>query len=181
MATKYSLKDIAAIRDRRVFFDANVLIYLFWPSGSMRWEHDYSSAFGSLLRQHNELIVDFLVISEIINRAHRLEYDKYLYANGLHKSDLPYKSYRNGLDGQEALADIYLIVETSILDLFTVVGKAFSKAEIQSFLEVEPMDFVDKGIVSTCKENSCVLLTNDKDYKSADIDILTSNPAILRN
>jgi hypothetical protein len=44
-----------------------------------------------------------------------------------------------------------LIVETSILNLFTVVGKAFQKADIQSFIEVKPMDFVDKGIVSICK------------------------------
>ncbi len=181
MATRYSLKDIAAIRDRKIFFDANVLIYLFWPSGSYGWEYAYSSAFGSLLRQHNELIVDFLVVSEIINRAHRLEYEKHLYASGRHKNDLTYKSYRDSAEGQAALADIYLVVEANILDRFTVVGKAFLKAEIQSFLTVESMDFVDKGILSTCKENSCVLLTNDKDYKSADIDILTSNPAILYN
>jgi len=181
MAARYSLKEIAAIGDRKVFFDANVLIYLFWPSGSLKWEHAYSSAFGSLLRQRNELIVDFLVISEIVNRAHRLEYEKHLSANGLHKNGLAYKTYRDSDEGQSALSDIYLIIETNILDTFTVTGKAFSKAEIQSFLKQEPLDFVDKAILSICKENSCILLTNDKDYKSADIDILTSNPAILHN
>ena len=78
MATKYTLKDISTIRDRKVFFDANVLIYIFWPSGYYRREPGYSSAFGSLFRQKNELLVDFIVISEIVNHTHRLEYKKYL-------------------------------------------------------------------------------------------------------
>jgi len=179
MATKYSLTNIPTIRDRKVFFDANVLIYIFWPSGAYYWESFYSSAFGSLLRQRNELMVDFIVISEIVNRAHRLEYDKYLTANEILRSALSYKQYRNSSDGQAALSDIYLIVETNILSNFTVVGKAFTKSDIQSFLTVEPLDFADKGILMTCRENSCVLLTNDIDYRAADIDILSSNPAII--
>lgn len=179
MATKYPLNSIPNIGDRKVFFDANVLIYIFWPSGAYHWESYYSSAFGKLLRQNNELLVDFIVISEIVNRAHRLEYDKHLASNGFLKSTLTYKQYRNSEDGQSALADIYLIVETNILSKFTVIGKAFTKEDIQSFLTVEPLDFSDKGILLTCKENACVLLTNDTDYKTADIDILSSNPVIL--
>ena len=179
MAAKYSLGSIPAITDRKVFFDANVLIYIFWPSGSYRLERIYSSAFGKLLRQNNELMVDFIVISEIVNRAHRLEYDKHLSANGISRNSLTYKQYRNSADGQSALSDIYLIVETNILSSFTVVGKAFTKADIQSFLVVEPLDFSDKGILLTCQENGYVLLTNDADYKTADIDILSSNSAIL--
>lgn len=181
MATKYSTQNIAALQSRKVFFDANVLIYIFWPSGAYNWESYYSTAFNRLLRQNNGLYVDFIVISEIINRTHRLEYDKHLRSNAISKSALPYKQYRNSADGQTALSDIHLMVETNILDTFTIIGKSFSKAEIQSFLTLEPLDFADKGILLTCQENGCVLLTNDIDYKAADIDILTSNPAILRN
>jgi predicted nucleic acid-binding protein len=179
MAKKYSLQDIPAIQNRKVFFDANVLIYVFWPSGSYYWEKFYSTAFGRLLRQQNELLVDFIVISEIINRSHRLEYGKHLASNNISKSNLSYKQYRNSPDGQTALSDIYLIIKTNILNNFTVVGKSFTKTDIQSFLTVEQLDFSDKGILLTCKENACVLLTNDTDYKTADIDILSSNPDIL--
>lgn len=179
MPIKYPLNSIPTIANRKVFFDANVLIYIFWPSGAYHWERFYSSAFGNLLRQNNELVVDFIVISEIVNRAHRLEYDKHLATNGLTRSAFTYKQYRNSPDGQTALTDIYLIVDTNILSKFTVVGKGFSKAEIQSFLTVESIDFADKAIVLTCKENACILLTNDADYCTADIDILSSNPAIL--
>lgn len=181
MATKYSTQNIVSLQNRKVFFDANVLIYIFWPSGAYHWESYYSTAFNRLLRQNNGLYVDFIVISEIINRTHRLEYDKHLRSNAISKSALPYKQYRNSADGQTALSDIHLMVETNILDTFTIIGKSFSKAEIQSFLNLAPLDFADKGILLTCQENECVLLTNDIDYKTADVDLLTSNPAILMN
>lgn len=181
MATKYTTQNIPTLLNRKVFIDANVLIYIFWPSGSQHWENVYSSLFARLVRQGNELLVDFIVISEIVNRAIRLEYEKYLLANNLIRSTLPFKKYRNSIDGQTALADIYLMVETDILNKFTIVGKSFTRQEISSFLIVDSLDFGDKGILSTCQENACVLLTNDVDYKTSNIDILTSNPAILRN
>lgn len=181
MPTKYSLISIPTIVNRKIFFDSNVLIYLFWPSGSYAWETTYSRAFGQLIRQQNEMVVDFIVISEVINRSHRLEYEKYLTASNVARNQLSFKQYRDSTEGQSALSDIHLIIETSILNRFTIIGKSFTKEEIQSFLTLEPLDFNDNGILLTCKENDCILLTNDKDYRVADIEILTSNPAILNN
>lgn len=181
MAIKYSTQNIPAVINRKVFFDANVLLYIFWPSGSYHWESYYSSAYARLVRQGNELLVDFVVISEIVNRAIRLEYDKHLLAKNITRNNLSFKNYRNSADGETALIDIYSMIETEILNTFTVVGKAFTKLDIQSFLTVDSLDFGDKAILSTCQENACILLTNDVDYKTSAIDILTSNPAILRN
>jgi len=171
MATLYPTNQIQALKSQRIFFDTNVLIYLFWPTGgSPHWERSYASIYRNLLRQNNELVVDFIVISEFINRAMRIELDKFYRG-------MPYKDFRDSANGQSALADIHVIVEGSILNTFTIVGKAFSKAEIQSILVVDTLDFSDKAIVHTCKENGCVLLTNDADFKIADIEILTANPA----
>jgi len=181
MAARYALQNIGDLKGQKVFFDANVLIYIFWPTGSYRWESAYSSAFGNLLRTDNELVVDFIVISEVINRAIRIEYEKHLYSNRIEKKDFAYKKYRDTFEGKEALADIYLIIKENILQIFTIQGKAFSKAEIEAFLQVEPLDIVDKAIIPICKENNCILLTNDKDFLFSDIDILSANPAILRN
>lgn len=181
MATKYSTQNIPAVIDRKVFFDANILIYIFWPSGSQYWENIYSATYARLVRQGNEMLVDFIVISEIVNRAIRLEYDKFLIANTLTRSNFSFKKYRNSADGHTALTDIYLMVETDILNSFTVVGKSFTKQEINSLLTVDTLDFGDKAIMLTCQENGCVLITNDVDYKTSNIDILTSNPSILNN
>jgi predicted nucleic acid-binding protein len=181
MATKYSTHDINNLRDRKIFFDANVLIYVFWPSASPYLEGVYSSAYGQLLRQKNDLCVDYLVISEVINRTFRIEYDKYKQADPINRKNIPFKKYRDLEEGKSALEDIYLMVETNILKHFKIIGKEFTKKDIQSFLTINPLDFMDKGILMTCQKNSCVLLTNDADFKTADIDILTSNNNLLNN
>lgn len=115
---KYPLPQIASLANRKIFFDANVLIYLFWPTGSQNWETRYASVYGSLLTQGNELIVDYLVISETINVAIRAEYTKHLLANNLTKQALSFKDFRNSANGQSAVNDVFLIVKHSILDFF---------------------------------------------------------------
>ncbi|TAF33482.1 MAG: type II toxin-antitoxin system VapC family toxin [Cytophagales bacterium] len=172
MATKYRLQDVAQLVGKDVFFDANILIYLFWPTGQYNFEQNYARVFSNLLRQGNNLFVDFLVISEVINRVVRIEHQK---LNPTQK----FKDFRNSQDGKDALDDIYIIVKNDILNRFNVVGKAFNKQEIESYLAVDELDFVDKATVTLCKENALVLLTNDKDFKNADLDILTGNPSIL--
>lgn len=174
MAAKYDVQNIAQLQGRDVFLDANILIYLFWPTGSVSWENTYASAFGRLLRQQNKLCVDFLVISEVVNRAIKSEHVKLQPA-------LKFKQFRDSQEGKDALNDIYKVVENNIINKFHFIGKAFSKDEVTQFLNVDTLDFFDKAILNVCKENNCVLLTNDKDFKIADIDILTANPVILRN
>lgn len=181
MSAKYDLPQISTLAGRKIFFDANVLIYLFWPTGSQQWENRYSSAYGSLLTQGNELVVDYLVISETINVAIRAEYKKHLLANTLTEQDLPFKNFRNSPNGQSVVNDVYLIVKHSILEMFTVVEKDYTRAEVESFLIYDTLDFNDKGVLAICKENDFVLLTNDKDFKTSEIDILTANSILLQS
>jgi predicted nucleic acid-binding protein len=181
MAARYSLSNIIDIQNRRVFFDANVLIYIFWPTSSpdpsnshWDWQAKYSSIYGRLVTQGNELIVDYLVISEFINRAIRIQFKN---AN----STLSFKQYRDSIDGQSTLTDIYTILQSNVFDKFNVIGKAFSKDEIQSFLFADNLDFTDKAIMQICAENDCILLTNDKDFCSVNLDLLSANRYILQN
>lgn len=175
MASRFNLQQISLLAGRKVLFDANVLIYLFWPTGRSYWESQYATAYNRLRLQGNKLFVDFLIVSEVINRIMRIEYTK---ANLI--SSISYKDYRNSRAGKEALKDIYVIIENNVLKNFEVIGKAFNKQEMLRLLTVDELDFVDKATVTLCEENSLVLLTNDKDFKLSNIDILTSNPAILR-
>jgi|SRR5690606_17247844 len=172
MAVIYKLQDVAKLKDRAVFLDANILIYLFWPTGQHHFEKNYAYVFSNLLKQKNKMFVDFLVISEIINRVIRIEHQK---INPIQK----FKEFRNSQEGKEALNDIYLIVKNDVLNQFEVIGKAFNKQDIENNLIIDELDFVDKATVELCKEYDLVLLTNDKDFKNADLDILTGNPTIL--
>ena len=172
MATKYKLQDIAQLQNKGVFIDANVLIYLFWPTGSHRWEQSYAQVFKRILRQKNPLFIDFSVVSEIINRVLRIEHSKL-------QPSSKFKDFRNSPEGIKTLSDIYLLVKTSVLPHFSIIGKIFSKKEIEQLLIIDNLDFVDKSTAEICKDNSLVLLTNDQDFKNTDLDILTGNPNIL--
>ena len=172
MGAKYRLQDVSQLNGRNIFFDANVLIYLFWPTGQHSFEQNYARVFRNLLRQGNNLFVDFLVTSEVINRILRNEHQR---INPSQK----FKDFRNSEDGKDALEDIYIIVKNDILARFKVVAKAFNSQEIESFLSVDDLDFVDKATVTLCEENNFVLLTNDKDFRDCGLDMLTGNPHIL--
>jgi predicted nucleic acid-binding protein len=169
----YAFKEISILSQRNIFFDANILIYLFWPTGCCaKLEQEYSNAFGKLKKQGNELFVDFCVISEIINRCLRISYAPF-------KKSMDFKSYRNSRLGIDARRDIYVIAKDIILKQFNVIGKNFTKRDLESFCTLENTDFVDNAILSLCKDNNFVLMTNDFDFNNKGIEILTSNPKLL--
>jgi predicted nucleic acid-binding protein len=172
MPTKYRLQDFPQLAGKDIFFDANVLIYLYWPTGQYFYEDNYASTFRNLLRQGNNLCIDFLVISEVINRVIRIE----------HKREDPtvsFKTFRNSEKGKEALEDIYLIIKEEILNRFSIIESSYNEGKIDSFLTVNELDFVDKALAAICSDNNFVLLTNDGDFKNSGLDIITGNPRIL--
>lgn len=181
MAKRYDLNSIHSLPGKPIFFDANILLYIFWPGYYASWAKFYEKAFNEILKSKRKMTVNFIVISEIINRAIRIEYENYLNKNGIQKEQLGYKKYRDSSDGKNVLQDIYNIVKNKILSNFNVIDKTFTKSDITSFLNVTPLDFSDKAIGSVCKDFDCILLTNDSDYSHLDIDILSSNPHILKS
>ena len=168
----YRLQDAIQLQGRNIFVDANVLIYLFWPTGLHHFEQNYARVFRTLLTQRNALHVDFLVISEVINRVLRIEHLKI-------NPTISFKIFRDSQDGKDALDDIHTIVKGNILNHFNIEGKIFNSQEIENLMVINDLDFVDKATVSLCSEKSMVLLTNDRDFKNSGLDILTGNPYIL--
>lgn len=175
----YTISEIQDLNTRRFFLDANILIYIFWPTGSHEYESKYSKVYGALIKQGNIPFVDFLVVSEVINRIVRTEYEKHLLNNGLSKHTLPYKKYRMSPAGNQVFEDIYIIIKESILVNCNIIGKSFSKEEILDMLSVDSLDVNDKAILDICKENDLVLITNDFDFNDTSIDILTANTAFF--
>lgn len=180
MPNRYEINDIPSLKGRKIFIDANIIIYLFWPTASTYWENAYASIFSGLLKQNISISLDFIVISEAVNRAIRIEYEKHLQENNIKKETLKFKEYRDSEAGRQTLEDIYQVISEKVLNKFLVTGKIFTKTEIESYLSVDCLDFNDKAIISLCKENNFIFLTNDKDFVNADIDILTSNPSLLK-
>lgn len=181
MANRYSPSTINQAQNKKIFFDANILIYLFGYGTPTiaNWEAQYATAYSALLKQNNTFVVDFIVISEFVNRAIKYEYESYLINNSVSKNSYRYKEYRDSLDGQKALDDIYLTVKDDILADFEVVKKSYSKDDLTLMCTADSLDFSDKAIIKICRENNFVLLTNDKDFSHSDIEILSCNRNIF--
>ena len=161
--------------NREIFVDANVFIYLFGDTSNRDVESQYASLFSHLNKQGNKFIIDFIVISEIVNRLFHFAYLNYLASyNKIEK-----KAFRNTSKGKESLKEIYIRTNDVILTKFTVIGKAFDQNDIVNFLIEDGLDFNDKAIVKICQENSFVLLTNDSDFKNSSVEILTTNVKLL--
>lgn len=171
MGNRYSLDDIVDLKNRNIFFDANILIYMFWTTPIHKWEEEYASLSNQLFRGYN-ILIDSNVVSEVVNRLIRIEHKKYEDKHG----KLSFKSYRNSKEGRGELEDIYTLLKETVLPFFEISTNKYTIEVIDSFLKVDNLDFGDKTIEYACKENGYVLLTNDSDFKNSEVDILTSNP-----
>jgi predicted nucleic acid-binding protein len=175
---RYSLAKINTLPSKKIFFDANVLIYIFWPT-MPGYVSAYSSAFRGLLNVKFTLITSAFVISEVINTCLRLEYNKYLKASRLDESNCPFKEFRESETGKSIQRDVYTIVKDQILQFIDIHDSQYSNVILKSLLVVDTLDFNDKLILSCCRSEQCILFTNDKDFKNEAIDILTNNSALL--
>lgn len=175
MNNKYEKYNVHTIRNKKIFLDTNILIYLFgFGTPTLEyWEKEYRKLYKKLKSQNNIFVVDYIVISEFVNRTIKIEYSKYLFSNNLDKNSLPYKDYRNSSNGQETLKDIYIILNADILDEFEVIEKSYSKDDLRIMCSVDELDFSDKAIIKICEDNQFILLTNDTDFKKSSIDIIS--------
>ena len=169
--------DVASVKDRALFFDANILLYLFGTantSANKSTIQTYSAMFATCLKMGSRLCVDVLVLSEFINRFLRMQYDSHLSNLGLNKSVLPFKTFRSTAEGMQVAQDIEDVVKGRILKQFQVVGKQFNTADIAA-IGFANTDFNDALLIQICQENSCVFVTHDADFNGANIDIVTAN------
>jgi predicted nucleic acid-binding protein len=180
MGKRYTLLETNQLGNRDIFVDANVLIYLFWPTGQNNFENNYATVFKVLKSQGFNLFLDFLVISEVINKVIHFEYLNYCKNHHSSTNAPSKKKFRDSPEGSELLKDIYIIIKDNVLSNFSIKGKSLDKNDIFNFLEIDGLDFVDKAIVKICEENSFVLLTNDSDFIDCGIDILSGNKKLLK-
>ncbi|MDD4205105.1 MAG: PIN domain-containing protein [Candidatus Delongbacteria bacterium] len=177
MMTKYDISRVTELESRSIFFDANIILYLFWATGLEKCEAEYASLFQSLMTNKNRLYVDLTIISEVFNKAFDIEFEKYKDA---HKNPhLNKKTYRDSEEGKIAVDDVYSLLKNTVLKHFEIAGKSFTKQEIIDLLIVDHLDFSDKIFLKICRENGFVLLTHDYDFRDAEIDILTANKKLV--
>lgn len=174
MSQVYRQADIPNLKGRNIFIDANVLLYLYFATPSMKdWPVKYSSIFSALVANGNQLVLDYNVLSEVVNRELKVNHQHYVVTNG----NCPYKMWRDSKDGKNAELRTYSLIK-SLFSIFLVEGKVYEIADIHPMLTPSSLDFTDKAIVNLCQAKGYVLLTNDKDFSGVDLDILSANRSI---
>ncbi|MFA6702869.1 MAG: PIN domain-containing protein [Dysgonamonadaceae bacterium] len=168
-------EDIPSIKPRTIFFDANILISLFFLTNPNDHTYKgYSRIFNKLLNQGNKLAIDVIVVSEVVNRALRMEYHNYLSKYNIDRNKEPFKYFRNKKEGKDAINRTRTMMCDVILPQFNIIEKKWGKFELEDLLTRDG-DFNDQLIANLCKENSYILLTDDADFIDSDTEILSLN------
>lgn len=175
MATLYKEDDIPHLNDRVIFFDANILISIYFTISPTDWaQKNYSRVFSKLIAAENKLTFDVTIVSEVINRALRMEYKTHLRKNNIKDAEFSYKNFRDSQEGMSAWVRTNTIIRDTIFPNFAITGKCWTKADM-NFLLTQQGDFNDQLIADICREKRFILLTNDADFKNADLEILSLN------
>ena len=169
-----------------VFFDANVWLSLYAPpsGGNDRWAEVYSSVFERIIANKVPVLMDATVLGEYINRYCRIEfqaYAEYRYPD----RKRTFKDFRTqDFETYKPIATDAASRVKEMLEIPTLrrINGDFAALDISSMLEEfaeGESDWNDQQIVDLCQRNGCALLTNDADFKDANIDILTCNGKLL--
>ncbi|MBI4801907.1 MAG: PIN domain-containing protein [Elusimicrobia bacterium] len=175
----YDLAKYVFHKDEPLLLDANVWLYLYpAPSGKLLWHaNSYSNALKSMLTAGSHLVMDALILSEYINRYCRIEW------KALHKRSQPdFKLFRKSA-AFKSVGQGAATFTRSILKLCTRYDHLFSTANITQVLtdfETGANDINDGLLAETCRHHGWKLVTNDSDFTTGGIEVLTSHPGLLR-
>ena len=160
----------------KLFLDTNIWLYLYGPAKPRSyWRTIYESVFNRMLRAKSRIYIDVLVVSEFINAYARLKWrDASSYPN-------TFKTFRSSSDFKAVAPDIAIRVQQIMKDCGRIES-GFTTLPINSLLDdyiSSNSDFNDQVITEICKNNGFTLITNDSDFKTQQIPILTANPSLL--
>lgn len=174
----YNLSRYTFSTSEKILFDANIWLYLFPPPGNPQahFAAIYSSHFARMLRDGAQPVLDPLVLSEYLNRYCRIEWEgKYKMTHN------KYKAFRNSSDFKSVVKSAASFAR-KISSLCTRHSTSSEKLDIEkaiSGFETGESDFNDALIADVCKIHGFKLLTNDADFQSGGIEVLTTNPKLL--
>ena len=160
----------------KLFLDTNIWLYLFSPrEPGDRWKQIYSEVFERILKANSRIYVDVLVLSEFINA----------YARTKWRAAAPhirsFKDFRSSRGFKPVAEDITAGVR-EIVSHCSRIESGFTMLPMNDLLDdyiSGDSDFNDQVITGICKSNGFTLITNDGDFKTQEIPILTANPRLL--
>ena len=177
------VEDISGLAHDGVVVDTNVLLYVFGDLASTREreQQEYAKALSAARRARKRLIVDFVIISELTNRILRIAFGQFRDA---HRSpdELEFKrDFRGTSEYKEAAHAIGTITVPQILELCRCDNAKYTAASILKLsaqMAETDSDLTDLHIAYLAQENQAIVLTNDADFASLDVDVVSANPKL---
>lgn len=160
-------------KNNRYIVDTNVLIYLYGDS-ALRTETEklklMSRKYNAALDLGCKVYVPAIVISEFVNKWHRLQFKNIKFLKG--RKNLDYKKdYRNTKKYIENNEFIIKTINESILSRCIMIDDGFKEEEKTKIFGInEGQDFNDVLIINIANNNKCYLLSADIDAKKIVIN-----------
>ena len=159
----------------KLFFDANIWLYLYAPQDPVDPSvHIYSNVFNRVLKAKSQIYIDVLVVSEFINTCAR---GKWRFV----APRKPFKVFRNSRHFKPIAKNIAADVK-QIMKHCSQIESSFETLKIDDLLNDYAKgnsDFNDQVIMELCKSNGLTLITDDRDFKTKVIPVLTGNSKLL--
>ena len=160
----------------RLFMDANIWLYLDGPQKSnSNLRTIYSKVFSRILNAGSQIYIDVLIVSEFINSYARVRWK----VVAPHRKT--FRDFRNSPAFKTVATDISADVKR-ILKHCSLIESGFETLKLDDVLNeyaTGKYDFNDQVITEVCKTNGLTLITNDGDFKSQEIPVLTANSRLL--
>lgn len=175
----YNLASYSFSSGEPILVDANIWLYLFPAPGNSQQFHaqQYSTAFLRLVSAHAQPVLDPMVLSEYLNRYCRIEWE----ANFKAKYQT-FKQFRKSADFQAVVSSAHVFA-AKILSFCQVHSVSANELDLNQALadfKSGQVDFNDALLVDICKKRNMKLMTNDADFQDGGIEVLTTNPRLLK-
>lgn len=165
--------------NEKILLDTNIWLYLFpAPVGSSnKFASQYSAVFSRLIAANAQPILSPMILSEYLNRYIRIEWQ------GGYIDNYPiFKKFRQSKDFTHVAVSVNVFAQ-KILQHCQVHELAANALNLQQSLDefaTGKIDFNDAVLIDICKQSNFKLMTNDSDFQNGGIEILTTNPALLK-
>lgn len=176
----YDLSSYSFSSNELVLVDTNVWLYLFpAPTDpSNRFSTQYSTAFSNLVSAQAQPVLDPIVLSEYLNRYIRIEWE------GNYKTQYPkFKDFRKSSDFSTiaSAAETFAKRILSFCQIHSIPANGLNLNQALADFSTGSVDFNDAILVCICKTLNLKLMTNDSDFQDGGIEVLTTNPKLLRS
>jgi predicted nucleic acid-binding protein len=160
----------------RVFLDANIWMFIYGPPQRKDKTSVYSSALRRLLDARSRIFIDLLVISEMINSYARLKWK-------LIAPECRFKTFRNSPEFADVAEEIADYVDRSVKLCSRIENnyQSFDLSALMGEYRTGGFDFNDQVICGLCRNRGWKLITDDGDFDTQGITILTANARLLRS